>query len=117
MKLHNKIASWSIIAVATLGAGLACMPPPVLPLAYVDTQPPPPQDEAVPQPKAGFVWVRGYWEFLGGKWVWHGGAWQAAREGATWRDGHWERRDDHYHWVEGRWSGPPASAAGSAEPQ
>jgi hypothetical protein len=95
--------------------GLGCATPVVLPVTWVDQQPPPPQDETAGTPRPGWVWQRGHWEMLSGQWQWRPGAWAAARDGETWKDGHWERREGKYHWVDGRWSGgATAGGAGTA---
>jgi hypothetical protein len=77
-----------------------------------DSEPPPPQQEVVPAPRAGYVWVRGYWAWTNGDWQWQGGHWERARQNYVWVDGHWERRGNRYHWVEGRWQ---ASGSGSVQ--
>jgi hypothetical protein len=52
--------------------------------------PPPPQVEVVGDPpQPGFVWIAGYWNWVGGRHVWVGGHWVAGRDG--------------YHWVAHTW--------------
>ena len=40
-------------------------------------------------PGPGFVWIGGYWNWVGGRYVWVGGHWGAGRPG--------------YHWVAHNW--------------
>jgi hypothetical protein len=69
----------------------------------VDEAPPPPRYRTV-QPRAGYVWVRGHWEWRGDQWFWVDGHWDRARTGYTYMEGHWEQRGNRWHWVEGRWA-------------
>ncbi len=75
----------------------------VRPVHVVDSEPPPPRYRTV-QPRSGYVWIRGHWQYLNGKWKWKVGHWERARSGYAWQPGHWERRGNRYHWVEGRWA-------------
>ena len=47
--------------------------------------PPPPQAEAVPPPRAGWVWVPGIHEWRGRRYVWVPGRWEHERRGRMWR--------------------------------
>ncbi len=69
----------------------------------IDVAPPPVRVEAVPAPRAGFVWAPGYWEWRGGQHVWVGGRWIAERRGYHWVPDAWEQRGPHWHHVVGHW--------------
>ena len=69
------------------------------------TDAPPPLRTDTPDPRAGFVWVRGRWDWRDGHWVWLDGRWERERARMLWVDGHWERRGDRYEWIEGSWQG------------
>jgi len=56
--------------------------------------PPPPQAEAVPPPRAGWIWVPGFHEWRGRRYVWI--------------PGRWELQGNYYVWIEGRWDSQPA---------
>ena len=57
-------------------------------------------------PYPGYVWIGGYWNWVGGRHVWVPGRWNEPRPGYRWaphrwepvqggwrlREGHWERR-------------------------
>jgi hypothetical protein len=69
------------------------------PAPYVEEEvivepPPQPRYEIVPEPRPGFVWIRGEYVRRGRAYVWVGGRWGRIPEG---------RR----HWVEARWDHGP----------
>ena len=64
--------------------------------------PPPPQEETY-QPRSGYVWVRGRWDWQG-RWVWQAGHWERERSGQQWADGRWEQRNNNWVWVDGSWT-------------
>jgi hypothetical protein len=70
----------------------------------VQSAPPAPIYEAVPAPRAGFVWAPGHYEWRHGHYAWMAGEWLPARAGYAWRAGHWEQRGDgSWMFVAGRW--------------
>ena len=73
----------------TVGAYPTAAPPPI----RVETQ----------QPRAGFVWITGRWDWRGGRWEWIGGHWERQRANMMWVDGRWELQGNRYIWVEGTW--------------
>jgi hypothetical protein len=76
------------------------MPPP--PVSGPTSAPPAPRDERV-QPRAGFVWARGHYEWRNNAYTWIPGHWERARAGHRWNDGRWEQRGSAWIWVEGGW--------------
>ena len=66
-----------------------------------NSPPPPPREERV-ETRAGFVWVRGRWDWRG-KWDWIPGHWERQRARLTWYDGRWEQRGNVWIYVEGGW--------------
>jgi hypothetical protein len=70
----------------------------------VTIAPPAPQVEVVGvAPAAGYVWLGGYWNWLGGRHVWVRGHWSAPHSGYHWAPNRWERRGDGWHMTGGRW--------------
>ena len=64
------------------------------------------QKEDVPtSPGEDFVWVKGHYEYAGGKYTWVDGKFTPKREGHKWMDGYWERNQKTGWWVfnEGYW--------------
>ncbi|HEY2629665.1 MAG TPA: hypothetical protein VGI57_11085 [Usitatibacter sp.] len=70
---------------------------------YLDFAPPEAPYEAVPAPRAGFIWVPGYYEHDNGKYHWRAGRWEGERHGYAYHGATWEHRDGHYYYREGGW--------------
>jgi len=70
----------------------------------VSIAPPAPQVEVygVP-PVAGYVWLGGFWNWVGGRHVWVGGHWSAPHTGYRWAPNRWEHRRDGWHMNGGAW--------------
>jgi len=69
----------------------------------VEVAPPPPRAEAVPEARAGYVWVPGYWGWSGSKHEWVNGQFVAERRGHHWVMAKWEHRGPHWYFEDGRW--------------
>lgn len=55
-------------------------------------------------PGPSYVWTRGYWGWIAGRYQWVPGTWVARpRPAAVWVEGHWQRRGGGWVWVAGRW--------------
>jgi hypothetical protein len=82
--------------------------PPPLPIhdhradAAEPTEAPPPPKEEAAQPRAGFVWIKGRWDWKG-KWEWMPGHWERERAGKKWQEARWENQGGHWKLVEGSW--------------
>jgi hypothetical protein len=65
--------------------------------------PPPPRTEVVPAMPGGWVWVPGYWNWNGHRYIWVRGHREHARRGYHWVEPRWH--EDHGHWRQerGRW--------------
>jgi len=70
---------------------------------FVNVPPPAPVYEAVPAPRAGWVWAPGFYEWRHGHHVWVRGHWVRERPGYAYVPGAWVVRDGHYYWHEPRW--------------
>lgn len=81
------------------------------PVAVYPTQPPPALREEREAPRAGFVWVRGHYEWRNGQYDWVPGHWERERARERWVDGRWELRGDRWEWVPGFWENRPAQPA------
>jgi hypothetical protein len=64
--------------------------------------PPAPRLEQV-NPRVGFVWILGHWEWRESGWVWFGGRWEVERPNERWVPGRYEVRGNVSVWIEGRW--------------
>jgi len=96
-----------VVAAAVLCVGLsACV---VYPYgdyygAAVAVAPPAPIVETYGvAPAPGYIWLGGYWNWVGGRYTWIGGHWAAPRPGYRWAPSGWVRRGDGWHRTGGRW--------------
>jgi hypothetical protein len=58
----------------------------------------------VVQPRSGYVWVEGRWDWTGYEWTWVEGYWVRARANHDWVQGRWHSHNGHQRWVSGRWN-------------
>jgi len=104
----------------TVTAGTPAVPPPVAvppPAGDAPTAPPPPQREEKYEPRAGFVWVPGQWDWKAGKYDWTPGHWERERAGKHWRQSRWEQQGGRWAQVAGGWEDPGAvPPAGAPQP-
>ncbi|WP_091194822.1 YXWGXW repeat-containing protein [Formivibrio citricus] len=74
---------------------------------YVETvrvAPPPLRVEYPgPPPVVGYIWIGGYWNWVGTRHVWVPGRWEAPRHGYIYVPHRWERSGDHWRPHGGRW--------------
>jgi hypothetical protein len=54
-------------------------------------------------PYAGYVWVSGYWDWVGGRHVWVAGRWVPPKRGHHWVDYAWVRAGDGWRMHPGHW--------------
>lgn len=95
-----------IALLAILQGGCALTPDPYYddygPAVYV---PPPAPLYEYPgfAPYPGYIWISGYWQWLGARYEWRPGRWEAPRPGHAWVPYRWERQGDHWRSSGGRW--------------
>ncbi len=71
---------------------------------YVNLGPPPPAYyEAVPAPRAGWVWLPGYWDWRYQRHHWVGGHWVRSRPGYVYYAPRWYARDGRWYVAAGGW--------------
>jgi hypothetical protein len=74
-------------------------------LPLVTVAPPAPQVEVMGAPPAvGYVWLGGYWNWVGGQHVWVGGHWEAPHPGYRWVPHVWVREGGGWRLHEGHWA-------------
>ena len=109
----NKTTSGSLLRTAcvavALAAGLAS------PMAFaqrhghyvggvVVVEPPAPQVEVMGDPPhRGYIYERGYWNWVDGRHVWVGGHWVAPRRGYRWEPHVWVHEGRGWRLREGYW--------------
>jgi len=70
----------------------------------VAAPPPPAQAEYYGAPPAvGYVWIGGYWNWVGGRYVWVGGHWAPPHPGYRWEARRWVRTPGGWRMAGGRW--------------
>jgi hypothetical protein len=107
MKFNRSIlvglAASALIAVTLGGCVVAPMPgpyyggrvmvaPPAAQVEYYGTAPAP-----------GYIWLGGYWNWVGGRHEWVGGHWAAPRPGYRWEPHRWEREGNGWRMRPGHW--------------
>ena len=72
----------------------------------INVPPPAPVYEAVPAPRAGYVWVPGYWDWDAHyrKHAWQQGHWVAERPGYVYEAPRWVQASNGWVMVPGRWN-------------
>lgn len=74
------------------------------PSVMIVQAPPPPMYEAVPAPRAGYIWAPGHYVWDNGRYLWRGGQWMETRAGYAWQPAQWQQRPDgSWHLVGGAW--------------
>jgi hypothetical protein len=73
----------------------------------VHTKPPHAVSERPPAPPGpGYMWINGYQQWDGSKFVWQPGHWQKPpREHAIWMGARWEKTPQGYVFIDGWWAG------------
>jgi hypothetical protein len=101
----------SIVVTAALAMGSmlgGCVVVPARPAYYggevVAVAPPAPQVEVVGVgPAPGYIWIGGFWNWVGGRHVWVGGHWEASRPGYRWVPHQWHHEGQGWRLEPGRW--------------
>jgi hypothetical protein len=73
--------------------------------AVVTVAPPAPQVEVVGvAPYPGYVWMGGYWNWVGGQHVWVAGHWHEGRPGYHWVPHQWVAARGGWRMAPGHWA-------------
>jgi len=70
---------------------------------YVNFAPPVAQAEYIPAPRAGYVWVPGYYDWRHSRYHWVKGHWVRHRPGHHYEPARWEHRNGRYHYRAAGW--------------
>ena len=92
-----------LASLVTASVGVIPMPASADTGIYVDIAPPAPRYEVTPAPRAGYIWVPGYWDWDSHRHVWHKGRWEHERAGYTYMPNRWEQRNGKWSLERGRW--------------
>jgi hypothetical protein len=55
------------------------------------------------KPHVHSVWISGYWDYRGGRYIWVDGHWVNPKKGHVWVDGHWRKTQRGWIHVPGHW--------------
>ena len=104
--MFSKLKTLTVLAAASATISVSAVAAP-----YVDVHvgPPPPRHEAVPAPRAGYVWAPGYWDWRGHRHVWVNGHWERARHGYVYHEPRWEQDGDRWRLYRGAWGAATAT--------
>jgi hypothetical protein len=92
--------------LAAISIGVAIVSPASAASVNITIGTPPPAVivEPVPPPRAGHVWVAGYWRWNGARHVWVKGHWVAVRRGYHYVPEHWVEVNGRWVFHPGRWA-------------
>ena len=85
---------------ATMGATL---PSTAAAEVFVRVAPPAARVEVAPEPRRGYVWVPGYWDWRGHRHVWVNGHWVRERRGYVYYAPRWVERNGGWYMERERW--------------
>ena len=103
--IHKEIHMIRKIMLAAMLAGtLGSVAVPASAVIYVRTAPPEPRVEVVPQPRRGYVWNQGHWEWKNRHHVWVAGNWVRERRGYRYNQPAWAERDGRWYMTRGSWA-------------
>lgn len=98
---------WLSLLFAAVAGLAGCAVEPVSRPYYgepVRMAPPPLRVEVMGAPPVvGYVWIGGYWNWIGVRYVWVPGRWEAPRPGYRWVPRQWERDGDRWQPRGGQW--------------
>lgn len=92
-----------LIVAAWLATGLASMAPMAAAAVMTRMAPPPPRAEAAPEPRRGYVWVQGHWEWRNRHHQWVQGSWLRERRGYHYNQPTWSERNGRWTMDRGQW--------------
>ncbi len=70
----------------------------------VAVAPPPLQTDVITvAPGPAYIWIGGFWNWVGGRHVWVGGHWAPHRPGHHWVPHQWQREGGGWRAAPGRW--------------
>ena len=99
--LMRRLLLGSLVA-ATLGAAFPAAARTSVEF-YVNTPPPAPLYAVVPAPRAGFVWVPGYWDWRYNRHHWVTGHWVRHRPGYYYEPARWAQHDGRWAYAAPYW--------------
>lgn len=93
-----------LMLAAILAGSLGTIATAASAVVYVRVGPPEPRVEIAPQPRRGYVWADGHWEWKNRRHVWVAGHWVKDRRGHRYNQAAWVERDGRWHMTRSNWS-------------
>ncbi len=102
--MNGRLLAAGLAAMTLFVGGCVVAPAHPHPVERVHVAPPPPYVEYVGHPPhVGWIWIGGYWNWIGVRYVWVPGRWEAPRHGHRWVPHRWERDGEHWRRHGGHW--------------
>ncbi len=101
-----------ILLATVVAATFGSIATPASAVIYVRVAPPEPRVEVVPQPRHGYTWAAGHWEWRNHKHVWVAGNWIRDRKGYRYNQPAWAERDGRWYMKRGSWARGDADGDG-----
>ena len=92
-----------IMLAAILAGSLSTIATTASAVVYVRVAPPEPRVEVVPEPRRGYAWAAGHWEWQNRRHVWIQGNWVRERRGYRYEQPNWQERDGRWFMTRGTW--------------
>lgn len=92
-----------ILLATVVASAMGAVVVPAAAEALVRVAPPAPRMERIPEPRRGYVWSPGHWEWRRQQHVWINGSWLRERPGYAYRAPAWAQRDNRWALQPGRW--------------
>jgi hypothetical protein len=92
-----------ILLASLLAGSFAIITTPASAVIYIRIAPPEPRVEVVPQPRRGYTWAAGHWEWQNRRHVWVSGSWVRDRRGHHYNQSAWAERDGRWYMTRGNW--------------
>lgn len=101
IRIHYKVGVLAAFVLAASAATSAIAAP-----VSIDVRvgPPPVRYEAVPAPRAGYLWTPGYWDWRRNRHHWTAGTWVSARPGYVYAQPTWVNQGGRWHLYHGAWA-------------
>jgi hypothetical protein len=102
--LSGSLASGLVLSIALAGCVVVPDQRHYYAGGVVMVAPPPPRVEVIgAAPSPEYVWISGYWGWVGGRHVWVDGHWSAPYPGHHWVTHQWVRQGDGWRMRPGHW--------------
>jgi hypothetical protein len=92
-----------ILLAGVMAATMSSIAVPAAAAVYVQVAPPAPRAEVVPEPRRGYSWAPGYWDWRGKRHVWVAGHWVRERRGYAYAEPRWVERDGRWYMERRGW--------------